>query len=287
MRPLQKCRDARNLSLPALEKLLTGVHGGSKTTLSRLETKPINNVSKGLLIALVEIFKNQGLKTEHIIQPEHYSDFNVNYSPISEKSPCQKADMVFDEEKVLVNITKQWIENTSATLSTFAVELCEKLAADSFVKEQPVTSNEYTTWENTAFKRISRILNGEHPMPLSWKYYWLSCLPENIKQLALNEMMANSGYMLIALPKTQKIDAKNELAKIDVISHQFADVIGKSKPAQDGVYDDRDDVKEVQLLQDKLMELVAACLREQTVIYNSTGITSKLEQIWANSPLNR
>lgn len=287
MRPLQKCRNARNLSLPALEKLLSGIKGGSKTTLSRLETKPVNNVSKSLLIALSEIFKLEGLKTEHIISPELYSDFIVNYSGIEEKKLCHTSDKKFNEQEILLNITKQWIEKTPATVSKFAAELYEKLSDDNLVITPPVTADEFTKWQNTALKRITRILDEEMPLPLSWKYYWLSCLPENIKQTALNQMLANSGYMLIALPITQKINVKDETAKIDVISRQFADVIGKSKPAMDGVYDDRDDATEVQLLQDKLMALVAACLREQTVIYNSTGITSKFEQIWANSPLNR
>lgn len=287
MRPLQKCRDARKLSLPTLEKLLKGIHGGSKTTLSRLETKPINNVSKPLLIALVNTFKEQGLKTEHILSPELYSDFTVNYNPIAEKSHCQGSDRTFNEQEVLLNITNQWLENTVATATSFAVELYEKLGEDNLVKPIPATADEFSTWKNSALQRVSRILDGENPLPLSWKYYWLSCLPENIKQTALNQMLANSGYMLIALPSTQKINVKDETAKIDAISRQFADVIGESKPAMDGVYDARDKAIELQLLQDKLAELIAACYRESTVIEACTGVKSKSQQIWANSPLNR
>jgi hypothetical protein len=286
MRPLKKCRDARNLSLPALETLLAGGYGGSKNTLSRLETKPINNVSKNLLIALVEIFKEQGLKTEHIISPEIYSDFIVNYRPINDKNNRQGCDTTFNEQQILLTITKQWIENGTTTRSTFAEALFTKLAIDDLVKALPTTANEFLTWKNTALQRVSRILDEEKPLPLSWKYYWLSCLPEHFKQTALSQMMANSGYMLVPLPANPKINSQETAAKIDVLSRKFADVIGGSKPAMDGAYDHRDDVAELQFFQDTLMELAAGCLREATVIKTCTGITSKLEHIWANSPLN-
>jgi len=287
MTPLKKCRDARNLSLTALEKLLNGVPGGSKNTLSRLETKPVNNVSKKLLTALVSIFEQQGLKTEHVLSPEHYPDFIVNYSPIADESLCHSADTTFNEQKLLLDITQHWIDSTPMTITKFSEELYEKLAADNLVKSVPEQISEYQTWKNTALQRVSRILNEEKPMPLSWKHYWLSCLPENIKQTALNQMMANTGYMLIPLPSATQINTKETTARIDEISRQFADVIGGSKPAMDGEYDERDDIAELQLLQDKLIELVAVCLRESTVIQLSTGVTSKLQQIWANSPLNK
>jgi hypothetical protein len=287
MTPLKKCRDARNLSLPALEKLLKGISGGSKTTLSRLETKPVNNVSKKLLVALGDIFKLEGLKTEHILSPELYSDFIVNYSGIDKKKLCHTTDVTFNEQKVLLNITKQWIESSSITASKFSSDLYEKLGTDNLVKDAPTTADEYSTWKNSALQRVSRILEGNSPLPLSWKHYWLSCLPENIKKIALNQMMANSGYMLVPLPTSPTIKSNDSRARIDVISHQFANVIGGSKPAMDGAYDERDTEIELQLLQDKLMELVASCLRESTVIERCTGVTSKLQQIWANSPLNR
>lgn len=287
MRPLQKCRDARKLSLPALERLLKGVHGGSKTTLSRLETKTVNNVSKNLLVALVDVFKQQGLKTEHILSPELYPDFKPDYSPMEAKDHCQGVDKTFNEQAVLLALTKEWIENTTATMTKFAAELCKKLGEDNLVTAEPANADEFIKWKNSSLQRVSRILEGEAQLPMSWKHYWLSCLPENIKQIALNQMMANSGYMLIALPVNSKINTKETAAKLDVISRKFADVISGSKPAMDGTYDCRDDADELQLLQDTLMALAAGCLREATVIKNCTGITSKVEQIWANSPLNR
>lgn len=287
MTPLKKCRNARNLSLPALEKLLNGVSGGSKQTLSRLETKPVNNVSKKLLIALVDVFKPEGLKAEHVHSPELYPDFKVNYSGIIDKNLCHSTDTAFNEQKTLLTITKHWLESTPTTISKFSGQLYEKLAVDGLVKSQPVGTSEFTTWQNTASQRVNRILEGDNPFPLSWKHYWLACLPENIRQTALVEMMANTGYMLIPMPTTAKISPQETHAKIDEISHQFADVIKNSKPAMDGAYDERDNIGELQLLQDKLMALVASCLRESTAIELCTGITSKLQQIWVNSPLNR
>lgn len=287
MTPLQKCRNALELSLPALEQRLNGVTGGSKTTLSRLETKQVNHVNKNLLTALVEVFKEQGLTAQHIISPELFTDFNVKYNANLEKSHCQQLDGTFNEQSILLELTKQWFESSNMTQTKFAENLHEKLSVDGLVATAPTNMAEYTTWHNSALKRVSRILENEQPFPLSWKYYWLACLPKEIEHAALSQMMANAGYMLIPLPTTANMEAKGSAAKIHEISREFSDVIARSKPAMDGVYDDRDDLGELQLLQDELAELTAACHRESTAIERSTGVTSKLQQIWAASPLRK
>lgn len=287
MTPLQKCRNALKLSLPALEQRLSGVTGGSKTTLSRLETKPVNHVNKKLLNALESIFKEQGLTAEHIMSPELFTDFNVKYNANIDKTHCQISDGTFNEQEILISLSKEWFESSNMNHAKFSEKLYEKLSLDDLVASAPSSVSEYTKWQNTAHKRVSRILDNEQPFPLSWKHYWLACLPEDVKQIALSQMMANAGYMLVALPTTPNIKVKDSAAKIHVISREFSDVIARSKPAMDGVYDDRDDLGELQLLQDELAQLITACIRESTVIECSTGVVSKADQIWAASPLRK
>lgn len=289
MTPLQKCRSARKLSLPALEKLLLNVPGGSKPTLSRLENKPVKNINKNLLNALVEIFSVQGLTEKHIHSPEQFPDFVVNDTTFSLKTPCPVVDKetaYFNEQQILLWFTRKWLENSNITGVKFAENLYELLAKDGLVKGVS-NPDEYQKWLNTAYRRVLRILDESTALPLAWKHYWLACLPDDIAQRTLNHMTANIGYMLLPLPTNTHHKVEDSRAKIDEISHQFANVIKGSHPAMDGEYDERDCVHELQRLQDELLALMAACLREASVITANTGVTSKAENIWANSPLNK
>lgn len=287
MTPLQKCRKAKNISLQTLSAQLTHLSGSSVTTLSRIEAGSVKKIGKDLTDALVEVFEGTGLIADHILEPKRFPDFSVKCSAIPDKTHRQPSDATFNEQSILLSFSKKWFDTSNMTQTKFSETLYEKLSVDGLVALAPSDVSEYAKWQNTASKRVSRILEGEQPLPLAWKHYWLACLPENIKQLALSQMMANTGYMLVPLPKTPKIITKDSAAKIHDISREFSDVIARSKPAMDGVYDDRDDLGELQLLQDELAELIAACLRESTVIERSTGVTSKLQQIWAASPLNQ
>ena len=76
-------------------------------------------------------------------------------------------------------------------------------------------------------------------------------------------------------------------AKLEEVTLQFSQVLSHSKPAMDGFYDNRDSKHELQLMQDTLAELHSKVLREMTLIEASTGISSKVSQIWQKSPLNK
>ena len=288
MTPLQACRNAKKLSLQTLSAQLEPIRGSSIATLSRMEAGNVKKLSKELIDALVDKLHGTGLTASHIQEPEQYPDFKVNYSDESVNSSNPMLDDVskaFNEQEILINLTRNWIENSSVTVGKFSIDLYELLAVDALV--EPCAAESYEKWVNTKTRRVERILKGELQLPLSWKLYWLACLPENVKQNALSQMMANIGYMLVPLPTTLNVNPQETAAKIDEVSRQFADVIQGSKPAMDGKYDERDDEGDLQLLQDKLMGLVAVCLRESTVIERCTGVVSKLQQIWALSPLRK
>lgn len=292
MSPLLKCRSAKGIPLKDLSVLLKTHYqierGASVATLMRLEKSDVERVHKKLIVALVDIFKEFGLTEDHVTSPKDFPDFIANYNLSSENIQHQIADTGFsrtNEASVLTELTNHWIENSATSTASFAKSLYEKLSEDNLVDEAPPTMNEYERWVNTAQKRVCRMLSGEALIPLAWKYHWIAALPEEIANKAMSFMVANSGFMLVPIP-TNSIDKHSSKAKIDEISRQFADVISQSQPAMDGAYNHQDDPADLQVLQDELMELVAACLRESSAIEQSTGVQPKITQIWLNSPLS-
>lgn len=287
MTPLQKCREAKRLTLELLSAQLNGTQGSSISSLYRLENKPSSSVNKNLSTALLDIFKNEGLTIEHLMSPELFTDFKINYTQDEQKFPDLTSDTnVMTEKEIIINATLEWFEHSNMAVTKFSEMLYEKLLIPGLVLPEPEKAEDYDKWVASRVRRVSRVIDGSSNFPIEWKNYWLACLPSELKMSVLSQMMSSFGYLLVPLPTNASLDIQDSRAKLDEISMQFAGVIGNSKPAMDGFYDSRDCKAELQLMQDKLGELLASVLREMTLIENNTGIQCKLNQIWANSPLN-
>ncbi len=284
MTPLQKCREAIGLSLSQLSIKLNNIQGSSKTSLSRLEKFPSTSINKKLSTALVYFFQSEGLTIEHLLNPESYPDFTVDYTHNDEKTLVPKVD---DEKSILVSATNKWFSSSSMNISKFAKELYNLLAPVGLADPIPTVADEYDKYISSAIRRINRIIKGDLPFHLEWKIYWLACLPENVRQQALAQIMALTGYMVVPLPVNKKLNIDDTRAKLEDVTQQFSQVLSHSKPALDGFYDERDCINDLQLMQDKLSELVASALREMTLIECCTGITSKVNQIYKNSVLSK
>ena len=287
MTPLQICREAKGLSLSQLATKLNRIKGSSKASLHRLETTTVSSINKQLLNSLIDIFEQQGLTIEHLMSPESFPDFKVNYTQDETKNLDLALDTkILTEKEIIITATQKWFDSSNMVSSKFSELLYTELSAAGLVPLEPSEVDDYEKWVSSSARRVSRIMDGSSAFPLEWKYYWLSCFPEDLKISALTQIMSNTGYLLVPLPTNSALNIVDSRAKLDEISKQFAGVIGNSKPAMDGFYDNRDSKEELQLMQDNLAQLLASVLREMTLIENNTGIQSKLSQIWHNSPLN-
>jgi hypothetical protein len=287
MTPLQICREAKQLTLEQLSAQLAGTQGSSISSLSRLETKPSSSVNKNLSVALLDIFKNEGLTIEHLMSPETFPDFKAHYTSDCKKNLSPASDTkALTEKEIIINTTQQWFASSNMLATKFSEILYEKLLVDDLVTPEPEAVEDYEKWVSARTRRVSRVIDGSTNFPLEWKNHWIACLPRDFRMTVLTEIMSNTGYLLVPLPMNASLDMNDSRAKLDEISKQFAGVIGNSNPAMDGFYDNRDSRDELQLMQDKLAQLLASVLREMTLIENNTGVQCKLNQIWRNSPLN-
>lgn len=174
---------------------------------------------------------------------------------------------------VLIGATKSILQNMSC--STFAFDrLVPALSAAGVFHDDEQTTNtdDYLRWKQRVFKRISRILSGEQAMPTDWFIPWMSVLPSKLKESCLNRTAAALGIYPIKLPTFDTAEC-GARAGIDVLSHEFADVISASRPAMDGAYSADDNHGDLQRLQNELYDLHNRVLAEIVAIAASTGVT--------------
>ena len=275
MRPLEQCRRASSLSLPALERLLVNVHGGSKTTLSRLEQREIRSVNKNLVEALVEIFKKLGLQRDHIISPERYPDFCINAKWLIESSLLfLSSDEPFNEEKILINLAKQWFAISAVTACQFAEKLYQFLARDGLAEVAPDSAKKYAVWSSNITRKIRRIVKGQEKLPLSWKYHWLACFPPEVSKIALNKIIGKSGYMLVPLATHSGLKISEMGGQIDDLNGYFSHVIDEYQPVMTGTDDNSEEVRLLRLFQSKLHRLLSNVVNVLVTMQLSTGISS-------------
>lgn len=197
---------------------------------------------------------------------------------------CQGQDTT--EKSILCDTTNEWFDTSSMNQDQFAVNLGELLGECGLLDvPQQNDGTAYLKWEGSIKKRISRIFKGETPFPLEWRFAWLSLLPAELKAQAQAKTLAFMGLMPVPLPASiggeRSVSAK---ANLVLITHLFSQLIARSGPAHDGVYDDKDCKFELQVLSDQYMSIITQCTREVSAI-ESVGVQPRVLQIFANSPL--
>ncbi len=179
---------------------------------------------------------------------------------------------IVKEDDIILRHTHDFLQNSSFNKKTFAEDkLVPALVKSGFYSPEPSVVNEYVKWLDSKRRVISRIIDGRDNFPLSWKWVWLSCLPDGYRKAAERELWAMHNSLYIPLPNTT-LDRIPQKSNLFVLTKEFADVQMNSGPAQDGMYDVRDCPKEVQKLADDILELQEACLCELKRIEMGTGV---------------
>ena len=174
---------------------------------------------------------------------------------------------------VLLKATSAQLRNMSCSTFTFDYLIPALTTAGVFHDaEQAGSAEAYQRWRQRVFKRVSRIISGDQPMPADWFIPWLSVLPPQLRDRCTNSTAAALGLLPIKIPAYDEL-SRGAKASIDTISREFADVISASRPAMDGSYSLDDGPDALQLLQDELQELEFRVRAEIVAIAASTGVT--------------
>jgi len=182
------------------------------------------------------------------------------------------------EDQVIINHTKQWFEDTSSHLPQFVTELLtpklEKLGLYS--KEDIVGTEHFLRWRASRITQAERIMKGTTNFPLSWKWAWITSMPEPYQSSCRKELLALAGVLNVPLPISQAGQlGTGTQANLAQIMHEFSEFIAAAAPAQDGSYDHTDDKVATQKYADEIIDVIEALKRELVQIQAGTGIQSK------------
>ncbi|ECA8972951.1 hypothetical protein ETB55_21950 [Salmonella enterica subsp. enterica serovar Omuna] len=167
-------------------------------------------------------------------------------------------------------------------LTAFVVNaLAPQLQTAAVIEPEPVhgTAIEWELWRDRIVKRVSRILNGEQQLPISWLLPWLAALPADASRRCRNSLSAALGLAPL-ITYTPRAEVASH---IDLLSKEFADVLAAARPALDGAYSVADNAGELLQLQNELYELQQRVNAEIVAIAAGTGITPHNYQVVKNA----
>ena len=200
-------------------------------------------------------------------------------------SQCPVSDMGTDEEHLLLEATKVYLDATGTSAAEFIRNSLLPILQQAGIEEDAPDSDadQYEKFVGAAVKKYQRILTGAQPMPLKIKLHWLAALPVEYRDEVNQALAAVIGSYYVPVdvrPRSQK----PVKATLQHLTRKFSDVLGSSAPAADGVYDSNDNPDEVRLMLDELHELIAAAIAEYHRLSQGTGLKSRFHNMLLTSP---
>ncbi len=171
-----------------------------------------------------------------------------------------------NESEIIVRHTQNWLLTSNESVKSLALDMLAP-RLKKFAPENPTVA-EQDNWEASVSRMVHRYLKGTHPMPLSWKWQWLDCLPKKYRDSALKEIYAIHGF-LDTLPEIESGTACD--ASINEVLESVASMVSTAEPAHDGKYDEKDSLESSNQMIDSLLGLAAKCLDEARKINAGTG----------------
>ena len=177
------------------------------------------------------------------------------------------------EDQVIIEHTKDWFAESSWSIEKFAAErLVPQLEMAGIMQPENIqTGDQLDSWRKKKAVHVGRVLKRAVPFPLSWKWFWLSCLPESTRDACEGDLMALSGKLNVSLPHIHVRPQTGSAAHIDRVMREFSEFIASSRPAQDGRYDQSDSPEEANQFIDEALDVVAVLIHEVAAIQAGTG----------------
>lgn len=187
------------------------------------------------------------------------------------------------EDQVIIEHTRRWFENSRESIESFSTTLLIPALEDAGLAEVDHDSVEnsveaFKKWRRAASMRVGRIIRGQKPFPLAWKWFWIGCLPHDYQIEVRRELIAMAGSFYVPLPKIGLAPGADPVAAVEAVkatlhrvSQEFGELQAHSQPAHDGRYDVNDDPLEVDRMMKEAGDLVEALLGEMTALAQGTG----------------
>jgi hypothetical protein len=179
------------------------------------------------------------------------------------------------EREIVIDQTSRWLTNSDWSLERFAFErLAPALSAAGLIEPvaQPEDVEQYVRLRKAWAMRVSRIYHGSLPLPLEWKWVWLSCLPDAFQRAARHELLALAGCFDVRLPEFiggLALDATQ--ARLGEVTREIGEFIASATPAHNGRYDRADDPAAVDSMLREGAEAIAALVNEMIAVSTGTG----------------
>lgn len=171
-----------------------------------------------------------------------------------------------NESEIIIRHTQAWLFTSNETVKSLAVDMLAP-RLKKFAPENPTVS-EYENWVASISRTVHRYIKGTHPMPLSWKWQWLDCLPKKVREAALQEIYAVHGF-LDTLPQIENGTACE--ASLNEVLESVASMVSTAEPAHDGKYDEKDSLESSNQMIDSLLGLARKSIDEARKINAGTG----------------
>lgn len=191
---------------------------------------------------------------------------SYSYLNVSKGTLKMNKNQFPNESEIIIRHTQTWLLTSNESVKSLALDMLAP-RLKKFAPENPTVA-EQENWEASVSRMVHRYLKGTHPMPLSWKWQWLDCLPNKYRDSALKEIHAVHGF-LDTLPEIENGTVCD--ASINEVLESVASMVSTAEPAHDGKYDERDSIESSNQMIDSLLGLAAKCLDEARKINAGTG----------------
>ncbi|CAH6984020.1 conserved hypothetical protein [Vibrio chagasii] len=177
------------------------------------------------------------------------------------------------EDVIIITATRNWLQNSNHSQAEFATEM---LAPN--VKSQEPQGDEvsYTKWRQNITQRVSCIMTGKQPFPLTWKWAWIEALPDEIRKVVESELAALSGYLHV-MPTLE--GAETVEANTSKIYSDFSCLVKTSDSSHDGIYDHNDDLDKANAQADATLDLIETLIEDLKRLNLGTGATGRVRHI--------
>ncbi len=178
---------------------------------------------------------------------------------------------------VIIKATLDWFTNSRESIESFStIHLIPALERQGMmeVNREEVERNteNYMRWRRSVSMKVGRIIRGDQPFPLAWKWVWISLLPEQHQTEARRELMAMAGSLYVPIPRFTAVNeqprAKSQLHRL---SQEFGELLQFSQPAHNGGYDQNDCPAQVDRMMKEAVDLVEVVLSEVAAVSLGTG----------------
>ena len=182
------------------------------------------------------------------------------------------------EDQVIIDCTRSWFENSRESIESFSTTRLIPALEDAGMTDVDHDSVEssaaaYTRWRRAASMKVGRIIRGDQPFPLPWKWVWIGCLPQEYQLEIRRELMAMAGSLYVPVPNFVNAGAEpaRATAQLHRLAKEFGELLEHAKPGHNGYYDLNDDPRAVDRMMKEAVDLVEVVLSEVAAMSRGTG----------------